>query len=63
MPHYFIHQKIEHGGTPAEEKRLVEAKNAAAAIAHVVRSSIACRLASTQDVIDCTKAGIEVEKA
>lgn len=63
MPIYVIHQSIENGGTPARERRLISAKNQAQAIGFVVEKSIACKIASTDELIECTKAGIEVEQA
>jgi len=63
MPIYLLQQSIENGGTPAQEKRLIEAKNQAQAIGFVVEKSIVCKIASTDELIACTKQGIEVEKA
>lgn len=62
MPIYLITNSIESGGTPANERRLIDAKNQAQAIAHAVSTSMKCGIASTSDLIECTKAGIEVEK-
>lgn len=60
---YLIHHTIERGGTPTEERRLIEATNQAQAIGAVVKSSITCAIATSQDLIDLTKLGVEVEKA
>ena len=63
MPIYIITNTIESGGTPTKERRLIDARNRAQAIAHAVSTAIQCGVASTADLIECTKAGIEVEKA
>jgi len=63
MPIYVLTHTIENGGTPTQERRLVDAKNQAQAIGHIVTSSIVCAVASSADLIECTKAGIDVEKA
>lgn len=62
MPLYFLTQAIEQGGTPAVEKRLIEAKNESKAIRYVTDKSIACRIATPVDIVECTKAGLEIEK-
>ena len=58
---YLLTSTIERGGTPRTERRLVCAPNQAAAIRHVIETTITCELASQQDLVECTKAGVEVE--
>lgn len=60
MPLYLIHHRLDDKG--AIQRRLVQALNQSKAIAHVVATSITCRVVSNADLIQCTKDGIEVEK-
>ncbi len=61
MPHYLINVQ------PAEETvpvtRIVEAKNQARAIAHVVADTVKVRLATPQDFMTFSKGGGEIETA
>lgn len=63
MPLFYLEHTIERGGSPTTELRLVDAKNSAQAIGHVAASSIKCSKATHQQAIECTKNGIEVERA
>lgn len=60
MPHYIVEPKAPH---EAEAVRIVDAKNQARALAHVVEDTLVVRLAETADIVAATKAGVEVEKA
>lgn len=61
MPHYVINVQ------PAEETapvtRIVEAKNQARAIAHVVADTVKVRIATPQDFMSFSKGGGEIEIA
>lgn len=66
MPHYLIEPKSpmasesEKIGLPS---RIVEAKNAAQALAHVVEDTLTVRLAKPLDIFEHGKAGREIETA
>lgn len=69
MPHYVIEPKSKE---PAEEgeqtapvllRRIVEAKNPAQALAHVVEDTLVVRLAKPADLVAHGKAGREIEQA
>lgn len=60
MPHYIVEPKGPHEPSAV---RIVEAKNQARALAHVVEHTLVVRLAETTDIVSATKAGVEVEKA
>lgn len=59
MPIYKTVIKAEDG----EKTRLIEAKNGAKALAYATSQHITIEKATNQDLIDGTKAGLEVEKA
>jgi hypothetical protein len=60
MPHYVVEPKAEH---EASAVRIVDAKNQARALAHVVEDTLTVRLAEPADFVSATKAGVEIEKA
>lgn len=60
MPHYIVEPKAEHD---ASAVRIVEAKNQARALAHVVENTLTVRIAEPADFVNATKAGVEIEKA
>lgn len=58
MPHYCIESK-KPDGTPA--LRVVEAKNQARALSHVVEDTLTVRLAEPKDYVALTRANGEIE--
>lgn len=53
---------VTREGAPEDEKpRMVEARNQAAAIAHVARSSYAAMPISTKTAVELSKQGVELE--
>lgn len=44
-------------------ERLVRAKNEARATAHILKGSVICQRATTDDIVRLTKAGLDVEIA
>lgn len=60
MPHYCIESKNLGDATVL---RVVEAKNQARALAHVVEDTLIVRLAEPRDFVSLTKAGGEIESA
>jgi hypothetical protein len=59
MPIYKVVETI----ADKSEVRLVDAKNAAQAVRHVTRKSIACDVVDTADAVALGKKGVEIEKA
>lgn len=62
MPHYIVEPKTPQD-PEAVPTRIVEAKNQAGALAHVVEKTLVVRLAEIEDIVSATKAGVEIEKA
>lgn len=66
MPHYVVeYKKAEFGESDKADPppRIVEAKNGAQALAHVVEDTLVVRLAKPADLLAHGKAGREIEKA
>jgi Mn-dependent DtxR family transcriptional regulator len=61
VPHYCIEAKKPNG--EANGLRIVEAKNQARALSHVVEDTLTVRLADPLDYVKLTKAGHEIEQA
>lgn len=59
MPHYCIESKKPDG---ASVLRVVEAKNQARALSHVVEDTLVVRLAEPGDFMRLAKAGNEIER-
>jgi hypothetical protein len=59
MPIYKVVETI----SDKSEVRLVDAKNAAQAVRHVTKRSIACDVLDTADAVALGKQGVEIEKA
>ena len=59
---YLVANNVRDLGTYTD-RRLVEAHSQAQAIRHVVRASITCAVATPAELVELTKAGVEVEKA
>lgn len=60
MPHYVVEPKAEH---EASALRIVDAKNQARALAHVVEDTLVVRIAEPQDFMKLARDGREIEKA
>jgi hypothetical protein len=60
---YRLEHTLQHDGKPVTEIRLVTAATESAARNHIARPSITCRVATQTDLVECVKAGVEVEKA
>jgi hypothetical protein len=61
MPYYVA--TIQQDSKSAGRTRLIEAANAPQALAHAAKAHITIEKASSSDLIDLTKIGVEVEKA
>lgn len=61
MPHYLINVQPAQETVPVT--RIVEAKNQARAIAHVVADTVRVRIATPQDYMTFSKGGGEIETA
>ena len=61
MPHYVIEPKQQT--TDGPRLRIVDAKNQARALGHVVEDTLIVRLAEPGDFMNLAKAGSEIEKA
>jgi hypothetical protein len=62
MPHYTVESK-KNGDDSAPALRIVEAKNQARALSHVVEDTLTVRLAEPMDFVRLTRANGEIEKA
>ncbi len=60
MPHYIIESTNPAAGLPP---RIVDAKNQARALSHVVEATLRVRLAEPADFMALAKAGNEIESA
>jgi hypothetical protein len=60
MPHYAIQSKKPDAANGT--LRIVEAKNQARALSHVVEDTLTVRLAEPKDFVALTKAGNEIEQ-
>lgn len=60
---YLVASKLPRVGEPMTERRLIRAPNAAQALGHAARSSLAVTVASQDDLIELVKAGVSVEDA
>jgi len=63
MPDYLLTVTTNRADTPVTIERLVRAKNEARALAHVVKDTVSCDRASTDEIIRLTQAGVKVEVA
>lgn len=65
MPDYLVQvqSKPTVDATPTLVERLVRAKNQPTAIAHIVNDTITVKLAETEDIVRCAKAGVDLEHA
>jgi len=61
MPHYRI--TVQPAKTDTAVTRIVDAKNQARAIAHVVADTVTCTLAEPADFMALAKAGGDIEMA
>lgn len=61
MPHYVIEPKQPVADGPP--LRIVQAKNQARALSHIVEDTLVTRIAEPKDFVTLTKAGGEIESA
>lgn len=61
MPHYLIN--VAPAKSDLSVTRIVEAKNQARAVAHVVSDTVSVKLAEPADFMALAKAGGEIEQA
>jgi Mn-dependent DtxR family transcriptional regulator len=62
VPHYVIEPK-QPAAEDGPRLRIVEAKNQARALSHVVEDTLVTRIAEPKDFVTLTKAGGEIESA
>lgn len=61
MPHYKV--TVQPAKTEVSVTRIIDAKNQARAIAHVVGDTVVATLAEPSDFMNLAKAGGEIEQA